>query len=353
MEITNDILDASLIELLSDIPMTAMEMKRKVEISLGAKGYNTNMVTSTGQDNLYIKIKARLRRWAEKGLVCINVGEAKYIAIEHQNNYQAPTPTTRVRKSKVVQNNLQEETEEFEETLETKPVVVETKPVVVEQPKPVVVETKPVVEQPKPVVEQPKPVVETKPVVEQPKQPKTQTLKDASEIMNDLIKNKDFWIARANNSSSKLELQEEPLDLTCPRLRAMAIQSTKCFGKEYNAKNEECQVCPLNTWCKDNIKGSNRDSTVQAFLNFRTVSSFEEPLAQIEEQPQVVKERKPREKKTNPQLQKLLEKVQKEGKMDITLETDITCSISGDKLKKGDTAHYVNGFGVVSPKCFE
>jgi hypothetical protein len=343
MEITNDILDASLIELLSDIPMTAMEMKRKVEISLGAKGYNTNMVTSTGQDNLYIKIKARLRRWAEKGLVCINVGEAKYIAIEHQNNYQAPTPTTRVRKSK---GETVKETLEDQEIDEAQPIVVEQpQPTVVAQPQPIVVE------QPQPiVVEQPKPTVVAQP---QPKQTKTQTLKDASEIMNDLIKNKDFWIARANNSSTKLELQEEPLDLTCPRLRAMAIQSTKCFGKEYSAKNEECQVCPLNTWCKDNIKGSNRDSTVQAFLNFRTVSSFEEPIAQAIEEPQTVKERKPREKKTNPQIQKLLEKVQKEGKMDITLETDITCSISGDKLKKGDTAYYVNGFGVVSPKCFE
>ncbi len=340
MEITNDILDACLLQILSDIPQTAMEVKRIVESTLSTKGYNTNMVTSTGQDNLYIKIKARLRRWAEKGVYCMNVGDAKYINIENKDSFQAPTPTTRVRKSKG------ETVKETLEDQEIEAIEIEAQPIEA-QPQPQPIEAQP---QPKPIETQSQPTVVAQP---QPKQTKTQTLKDASEIMNDLIKNKDFWIARANNSSTKLELQEEPLDLTCPRLRAMAIQSTKCFGKEYSAKNEECQVCPLNTWCKDNIKGSNRDSTVQAFLNFRTVSSFEEPIAQAIEEPQTVKERKPREKKTNPQIQKLLEKVQKEGKMDITLETDITCSISGDKLKKGDTAYYVNGFGVVSPKCFE
>lgn len=333
MEITNDILDAKLLEILSDVPMTAMEIKRIVESTLGAKGYNTNMVTSTGQDNLYIKIKARLRRWAEKGLYCLNVGDAKYISIENKDNYQTPTPTTRVRKSKgeqMKEQDIIEELEPIEEQEEALEVIeepkVEAKPETVSQPKVQKQETK-------------------KP------EPKTQTLKDASEIMNDLITNKDFWLKRANASATKLELQETPNDLTCPRIRAMAIQSTKCFGKEYSAKHEECQVCPLSMWCKDNVRGSNRDSTLQAYLNIASVSS--DPTTQVEEP----KEKKaPREKKTaaqNQQLQKLLEQVQKEGKFQIDLETDITCSITGDKLKKGDSAFYVNNFGVVSPKCFE
>ena len=156
-----------------------------------------------------------------------------------------------------------------------------------------------------------------------------------------------MWIERLKSEGQAIN--ESPIDLECPSLRALAIATSKCYGNSYKATDDECKICPLAKWCNEsqNNKNAPKTQNVQAFV----VNPNAEAKAKAEAEAKA--KAKAEAKAQQPIVsQKLNDAVSKFGKQEIDLSCDIKCPISSDNLKSGTKGYFVHGIGIVSPRCF-
>ena len=318
-QLDNDIIESAIINALSDTPMSPMDIKKIMQQNLNAEGYDTNLTTSTGQDNLYLKTKSRLRNWSDKGIKCKDVGGAKFVKIESATESvidTAPKTPKAPKAKKVV----------------AQPIVAQP---IVEETQPIVEETEAVETKPKKVKTQ---ITET-PIIQTPIiQTKEKTIMDVIE------QNKSMWIERLKKEG--MAYRESAFDLECASLRDIAISSQECFGK-YSAKDNECSICPLSKWCSESNNKPIQVSNVQTYV----------VNPKVEEQKKAEAEAKAKAKADAKASQpivskKLTDAVSQFGKVEVEIDSEIVCSISQDKLTKGSKGYYVNTIGIVSPRCF-
>ncbi len=328
LEITNDILESAIKSVLSNTAQGPKAIRDLVDAKLSAEGYNTNMITSTGQDNLYIKTKARLRNWSDKGINCKDIGGAKYVSLDANSDTAvspSPSPTPATKSAKA-------------------PKAPKTK---------IVVEEIPIV----PTTEEELEEIE-KIIVESNKQEdleeiqvrtKTQTqTKRKDSLMENLENQKDMWIQRLKSEGALYF--EQPQDLTCPSLRALAISTQSCYGK-FSANDSECKISPLSKWCAESKDNKNDTSTVSTYVSNPTAEA--KAKAEAEAKAEAKAKAKAEAQASKPIVsQRLNDAVSLYGKQEVDLSCDIKCVISGDQLKAGSKGYFVNNIGIVSPRCF-
>ena len=314
-QLTTDALEGAILQSLSDSPQSPKEIKTKVVVILASDNYETNLTTSTGLDNLYIKVKDKLRSWGKKGINCKDIGNAQWVLANSEVVETSPKP---VKTPKPVKQAI---------VVNEEPTIVETQPIVNDEP---IVETQPIIVEPK-----------TQPItIEQPK--KQNNTKKEETLMETINKNIDMWIERAKADGQEIESTIH--DLECPSIRALAISTTKCFS-DYKATDDECKICPLSKWCSESLKNTSKVSNVQTYIA--------NPRLEAEAKAEADAKAKADAKLQQPIVsQKLNDAVSKFGKQEIELQSDIKCTISGDELKAGTKGFFVNTIGVVSPRCF-
>ena len=100
-QLTTDALESAILQSLSDSPQSPKEIKTKVVVILASDNYDTNLTTSTGLDNLYIKVKDKLRAWGKKGINCKDIGNAQWVLANSETIETSPKPKA-VKAPKVV-----------------------------------------------------------------------------------------------------------------------------------------------------------------------------------------------------------------------------------------------------------
>ena len=323
LEITNDVLESAIKSVLSSIPQGPKAIKDLVEAKLGFEGYNTNMITSTGQDNLYIKTKARLRNWPDKGINCKDVGGPKYTTLDAVETTQTLAPPVQAKSPKAPK---------------AKKIVVEEIPIV-----PTTQEELEEIEQI--VMESNK--QEALEEIEVRTKTQTQTKRKDS-LMENLENQKDMWIARLKSEGAVYF--DQPQDLTCPSLRALAISTQSCYGK-FSANDSECKICPLSRWCGESKDTKNETTTVSTYVSNPTAEA--KAKAEADAKAEAKAKAKAEANAAKPIVsQRLNDAVSLYGSQEVDLSCDIKCVISGDQLKSGSKGFFVNTVGIVSPRCF-
>ena len=321
LEITNDILESAIKSVLSNTAQGPKAIRDLVDAKLSAEGYNTNMITSTGQDNLYIKTKARLRNWSDKGINCKDIGGAKFVSLDANSDTAvstSPTPATKsakAPKTKIVVEEIPIVPTTEEELEEIEKIIVESN--------------------------------KQEDLEEIQVRTKTQTKRKDS-LMENLENQKDMWIQRLKSEGALYF--EQPQDLTCPSLRALAISTQSCYGK-FSANDSECKICPLSKWCAESKDNKNDTSTVSTYVSNPTAEA--KAKAEAEAKAEAKAKAKAEAQASKPIVsQRLNDAVSLYGKQEVDLSCDIKCVISGDQLKAGSKGYFVNNIGIVSPRCF-
>lgn len=326
-QLTTDALEGAILQSLSDSPQSPKEIKTKVVVILASDNYETNLTTSTGLDNLYIKVKDKLRSWGKKGINCKDIGNAQWVLANSEVVESSPKPVKAIKTPKPVKQAIV--VNEEPTIVNEEPTIVETQPIVNDEP---IVETQPIIVEPK-----------TQPItIEQPK--KQNNTKKEETLMETINKNIDMWIERAKADGQEIESTIH--DLECPSIRALAISTTKCFS-DYKATDDECKICPLAKWCSESLKNNSKVSNVQAYIANPRLEA--EAKAEADAKAKAKADAKAQQPVVS---QKLNDAVSKFGKQEIELQSDIKCTITGDLLKAGTKGYFVNTIGVVSPRCF-